>query len=63
MHACIYMCMFRPSQDSSVLLGLANREQLISPECSKHQVLYIFSVFSEINLNVNLNNFVVSRNE
>ena len=55
--------MFRPSQDSSVLLGLANREQLISPECSKHQVLYIFSVFSEINLNVNLNNFVVSRNE
>ena len=31
--------MFRPSQDSSVWLGLTSREQLMSPECSKHQVL------------------------
>ena len=31
--------MFSPSQDSSLWLGLTNREQLISPECSKHQVL------------------------
>ena len=30
---------FRPSQDSSVWLGLTSREQLMSSECSKHQVL------------------------
>ena len=30
---------FGPSQDSSVWLGLTSREQLMSPECSKHQVL------------------------
>ena len=29
----------RPSQDSLVWLGLMSREQLISPECSKHQIL------------------------
>ena len=29
----------RPSQDSSVWLGLRSREQLMLPECSKHQVL------------------------
>ena len=33
------MHVFRPSQDSSVWLGLTSREQLMSPECSKHQVL------------------------
>ena len=31
--------MFHPSQDSSVWLGLTTREQLMSPECSKNQVL------------------------
>ena len=31
--------MFRPSQASSVRLELTTREQLMSPECSKHQVL------------------------
>ena len=29
---------FRSSQDSSVWLGLTSREQLMLPECSKHQV-------------------------
>ena len=29
---------FPPSQDSSVWLRLMSREQLMSPECSKHQV-------------------------
>ena len=44
---CIYICMciyihrhvFRPSQDSSAWLELTSREQLMSLECSKHQVL------------------------
>ena len=31
--------MFRPVQDSLGWLGLMSREQLMSPECSKHQVL------------------------
>ena len=31
--------MFCPAQDSSVWLRLTSREQLMSPECSKHQVL------------------------
>ena len=31
--------MFHPSQDSSVWLGLTSREELMSPECSKDQVL------------------------
>ena len=31
--------MFHPSHDLSVWLGLTSREQLMSPECSKHQVL------------------------
>ena len=35
----IHIHVFRPVQDSSVLLGLTSREQLISTECSKHQVL------------------------
>ena len=30
---------FCPSHDSSAWLGFSTREQLISPECSKHQVL------------------------
>ena len=33
----IYIYMFWPSPDSSVWLGLTSREQLMSPECSKHQ--------------------------
>ena len=33
------MHVFRPSQDSSVRLELSFREQLMSPECSKQQVL------------------------
>ena len=35
----IHIHVFRPAQNSSVWLGLTSREQLISPECSKHQVL------------------------
>ena len=35
----IHRHMFCPSQDLSVWLGLMSREQLMSPECSKHQVL------------------------
>ena len=33
------MHVLRPSQESSVWLGLMSREQLMSSECSKHQVL------------------------
>ena len=39
MYICIHRHVFRPSQDSSVWLGLTSREQLMSPECSKHQLL------------------------
>ena len=39
MYIYIHRHVFRPSQDSSVWLGLTSREQLMSPECSKHQVL------------------------
>ena len=35
----IHRHVFRLSQDSSVWLGLTSREQLMSPECSKYQVL------------------------
>ena len=35
----IHIHVFRPAQDSSVWLELTSREQLMSPECSKHQVL------------------------
>ena len=46
-YAYIYVCMyiyiyrhvFRTSQGSSVWLALTSREQLMSQECSKHQVL------------------------
>ena len=31
--------MFCPAQDSTLWLGLTIRDQLMSPECSKHQVL------------------------
>ena len=34
----IHRHVFRPSQDSSVWLGLTSKEHLMSPECSKHQV-------------------------
>ena len=37
--AYIHRHVFRPFRDSSVWLGLSSRKQLISPECSKHQVL------------------------
>ena len=46
MHECMPICMyyihrhvFCLSQDLSVWLGLTSREQLMSLECSKHQVL------------------------
>ena len=35
----IHRHVFFPSQDSPVWLGLMSREQLMSPDCSKHQVL------------------------
>ena len=35
----IHRHVLRPSQDSSAWLGLTSREQLMSPECSNHQVL------------------------
>ena len=35
----IHRHVFRPSQDSSVWLRLTSREQLMSPDWSKHQVL------------------------
>ena len=35
----IHIHTFGPSQDSSVWLRLTSREQLMSPECSKRQVL------------------------
>ena len=35
----IHRHVFLPSQDSSVWLGLTSRKQLMSPECSKYQVL------------------------
>ena len=38
----IHRHVFRPSQDLSGWLGLTSREQLTSPECSKHQVLIEF---------------------
>ena len=31
--------MYRPAQDSSVWLGLPIREQLMSQDCPKHQVV------------------------
>ena len=40
--AYIHIHVFRPSQSSSVWLELTSREQLMSPQCSKHQVLYIY---------------------
>ena len=38
-------------QDSAVWLGLTSREQLMSPECSKHQVLrcYIYIYINKFN--------------
>ena len=44
MYVCTYMFrlyrhVFRTSQGSSVWLALTSREQLMSQECSKHQVL------------------------
>ena len=41
----IHIYVFCPSQDSLVWLGLTKREQLMSPECSKHQVLSIAKIF------------------
>ena len=45
MHIYIYRCIsttqtrVSSAQESSVWLGFTGREQLISPECSQHQVL------------------------
>ena len=39
MHELPQSHVIRPAQDSSVWLGLTSTEQLMSPECSKHQVL------------------------
>ena len=41
----IHIHVFRPSQDASVWLGLTNREQLMSPESSKHQMLSFAKMF------------------
>ena len=38
------MHVFRPAQDSSVWLELTSREQLMPPECSKHQVLSLAKI-------------------
>ena len=40
-YACVYTRrhVFRPAKNSSLWLGLTSREQLMSPECSKYQVL------------------------
>ena len=35
----IHRHVFRPSQDSLVWLTLTRREYVMSPECTKHQVL------------------------
>ena len=35
----MHIHVFRPAQDSLVWFGLTSREQLMSPECSKHLVL------------------------
>ena len=45
----IHIHVFRPSQDSSVWLGLTSREKLMSPECSKHQVLS-FAIYIYIHI-------------
>ena len=37
----IHIHVFRPSQDSSVWLGLTSREQMMSPECSKKVYKFI----------------------
>ena len=48
------MHVFRPSQDSSVWVRLTSREQLISPECSKHQVLIYIYVYVYIYIKNNI---------
>ena len=47
----IHIHVFRPSQDSSVWLGLTSREKLMSPECSKHQVLS-FAIYIYIYIHI-----------
>ena len=44
--------MFRSSQDSSVWLGLTSREQLMSSERSKHQVLSFAKMFMRVAVSV-----------
>ena len=45
--------MLRPSQDSSVWLGSTSREKLMSPECSKHKLLYIYIyIYTKVTENV-----------
>ena len=43
---------FRLSQDSSVWLGLTSREQLMSPECSKHQISRSLLIECDIHRNI-----------
>ena len=40
----LHIHVFCPTQDWSVWLGLTSREQLMSPECSKHQVLSLAKI-------------------
>ena len=40
----IHKHVFCPAQDLSVWLGSTSREQLMSPECSKHQVLSLAKI-------------------
>ena len=40
-HTHTHIHVFHPAQDSSVWLELMRREQLMSQECSKHQVLSV----------------------
>ena len=46
MHELPQSHVIRPAQDSSVWLGLTSTEQLMSPECSKHQVLSLAKISS-----------------
>ena len=57
--------MFRPTQDSSVWLGLTSREQLMSPECFKtpgaelsYLSKYLFTHLSVLYTNVCITNLI-----
>ena len=53
----IHIHVLCPSQDSSVWLGLTSREQLMSPECSKHQVLRFAYIYIYIYIYITFINF------